>query len=149
MYTEEEYVEKARVLHEKGYNCAQAVACAFLDLVEVEEATLFAILEGFGGGMGGKEATCGAVSGAVTIASLLSSKGDVASGTKAQTYALVEPIVSSFLQQNRSLVCKDLRGTETGVILRACDLCIDDAVRLTVGALQGREYNNLEDLHGN
>ncbi|MDY0288537.1 MAG: C-GCAxxG-C-C family protein [Sphaerochaeta sp.] len=138
MHTEQQYVQRARALHEKGYNCAQAVACAFLDLVEVDEKTLFAIMEGFGGGMGGKDATCGAISGAVAIASLVSSKGDVASGTKAATYALVEPIVSAFLLENRSLVCKDLRGLETGEVLRSCDLCIDDAVRLTVQVLEGR-----------
>lgn len=136
MYTEQQYVQRARALHDKGYNCAQAVACAFLDLVEVDEKTLFAIMEGFGGGMGGKEATCGAISGAVAIASLLSSKGDVASGTKVATYALVEPIVTAFLLQNKSLVCKDLRGLETGEVLRSCDLCIDDAVRLTVQVLE-------------
>jgi len=132
MHTEREYIEKARSLNEKGYNCAQAVACAFLDQVDIDEKTLFAILEGFGGGMAGREATCGAVSGAVAIASLLSSKGDVASGTKAATYALAESIVSEFLLQNKSLVCKDLRGLETGVVLRSCPLCIEDAVRLTM-----------------
>ncbi|NBK21632.1 MAG: C_GCAxxG_C_C family protein [Spirochaetia bacterium] len=132
MYTEREYMEKAKSLNENGYNCAQAVACAFLDQVDIDEKTLFAILEGFGGGMGGREATCGAVSGAVAIASLLSSKGDVASGTKAATYALAESIVSDFLLQNKSLVCKDLRGLETGVVLRSCPLCIEDAVRLTM-----------------
>ncbi len=149
MYTEREYVKKARALNENGYNCAQAVACAFLDLVDVDEKTLFAILEGFGGGMGGKEATCGAVSGAVTILSLLASKGPVLSEIKTETYALVAPIVSAFLQQNKSLVCKDLRGLETGVVLRACDLCIEDAVRLTVKELEKREYNILEDSYGN
>ena len=131
MHTETEYVQLARSLNEKGYNCAQAVACAFLDQIDMDENSLFAILEGFGGGMGGREATCGAVSGAVAIVSLLSSKGDVASGTKAGTYALVEPLVSKFLLQNKSLVCKDLRGLETGIVLRSCDLCIEDAVRLT------------------
>ncbi len=135
MHTEEEYVHLAKSLHEKGYNCAQAVACAFLDQVTMDEKTLFAVMEGFGGGMGGRQATCGAVSGAVAIASLVSSKGDVASGTKAETYALVEPIVAEFLLQNKSLVCKDLRGLETGVVLRSCDLCIEDAVRLTIKAI--------------
>ncbi len=135
MHTETEYVQLARSLNEKGYNCAQAVACAFLDRIDMDENSLFAILEGFGGGMGGREATCGAVSGAVAIASLLSSKGDVASGTKGATYALAESIVADFLQQNKSLVCKDLRGMETGVVLRSCDLCIEDAVRLTFTAI--------------
>ncbi len=139
MHTEREYVDMARSLNDKGYNCAQAVACAFLDQVDIDENTLFALLEGFGGGMGGREATCGAVSGAVAIASLLSSKGDVPSGTKAATYALVEPIVAAFLQQNNSLVCKDLRGLGTGVELHSCALCIEDAVRLTVKVLKKRE----------
>ncbi len=135
MYTEEEYVQMALALNEKGYNCAQAVACAFLDQVDIDEKTLFAILEGFGGGMGGREATCGAVSGAVAVVSLMSSKGDVASGTKAATYALVEPVVAEFLFQNKSLVCKDLRGLETGVALRSCPLCIEDGVRLACKAI--------------
>ena len=135
MHTEEEYVQIARSLNERGYNCAQSVACAFLDQVDMDEKTLFAILEGFGGGMGGRLATCGAVSGAVAIVSLLSSKGDVTSGTKAATYASVEPIVADFLLQNKSLVCEDLRGLKTGVALRSCDLCIEDAVRLTMKVL--------------
>ncbi len=135
MYTEREYKEKARNLNESGYNCAQAVACAFLDRIDMDEKTLFAILEGFGGGMGGRLATCGAVSGAVAIVSLLSSRGDVASGTKAATYALVESLVAEFGVQNKSLVCKDLRGLETGEVLRSCDLCIEDAVHLTFEVL--------------
>ncbi|HKM07595.1 MAG TPA: C-GCAxxG-C-C family protein [Sphaerochaeta sp.] len=139
MHTEREYIEKARSLNESGYNCAQAVACAFIEQIDMDEKTLFAIMEGFGGGMGGRQATCGAVSGAVAIASLLSSKGDVASGTKAQTYALAESIVSDFLLQNKSLVCKDLRGLENGIVLRSCDLCIEDAVRLTMKVLNKRE----------
>lgn len=139
MRTEREYIEKARSLNKNGYNCAQAVACAFLDQVDMDEKSLFAVLEGFGGGMGGKEATCGAVSGAVAIVSLVSSKGDVASGTKARTYALVDSVVAEFLLQNKSLVCKDLRGLENGIVLRSCDLCIEDAVRLTVKVLEKRE----------
>ncbi len=135
MYTEREYLEKARSLNDSGYNCAQAVACAFIDQVDIDEKTLFAILEGFGGGMGGREATCGAVSGAVAVVSLLSSKGDTASGTKAATYALVESLVSEFLAQNKSLVCKDLRGLETEVVLRSCPLCIEDGVRLAFKAI--------------
>ncbi|MFA6784583.1 MAG: C-GCAxxG-C-C family protein [Sphaerochaeta sp.] len=130
------YVLRARDLHQKGYNCAQAVACAFLDKVAIDEKTLFSILEGFGGGMGGKEATCGAVSGAVAIVSLLSSKGGVEYGTKASTYALSEQIVQRFVNQNKSLVCKDLRGLETGIELRSCPLCIDDAVLLVQKVMQ-------------
>ena len=60
--------EKAIELHDRGCNCAQAVACAFAEEIGVPEETLFAAAEGFGLGMGGMEATCGAVSGAVMLA---------------------------------------------------------------------------------
>ncbi|WP_302438636.1 C-GCAxxG-C-C family protein, partial [Roseburia hominis] len=52
--------EKAIELHDRGCNCAQAVACAFAEEIGVPEETLFAAAEGFGLGMGGMEATCGA-----------------------------------------------------------------------------------------
>ena len=43
--------EKAIELHDRGCNCAQAVACAFAEEIGVPEETLFAAAEGFGLGM--------------------------------------------------------------------------------------------------
>ena len=40
-------VEKALENHGKGYNCCQAVACAYADLVGVDENLIFAAGEGF------------------------------------------------------------------------------------------------------
>ena len=54
--------EKAMELHNKGYNCAQAVACSFCEELGLEESVVFAACEGFGLGMGAMQATCGAVS---------------------------------------------------------------------------------------
>ena len=34
----------------KGYNCAQAVACTYCDLVGLSEETMYKIMEGFGSG---------------------------------------------------------------------------------------------------
>ena len=68
-------VEKAMELHKKGYNCAQAVACSFCDVVQMDEDTLFRVTEAFGGGMGGMKGTCGAISGACAVAGLLRSEG--------------------------------------------------------------------------
>ena len=39
--------------HKKGYNCAQAVACTYCDLVGVSEEEAFRSTEAFGLGMGG------------------------------------------------------------------------------------------------
>ena len=44
----------------KGYNCAQAVVCAFKDKYDLPESVLFRVSEGFGLGMGA-ESVCGAV----------------------------------------------------------------------------------------
>ena len=79
--------EKAIELHDRGCNCAQAVACAFAEEIGVPEETLFAAAEGFGLGMGGMEATCGAVSGAVMLAGFKNSCADPKNPkTKAATY---------------------------------------------------------------
>ena len=63
--TKEELIQrtqKAAKNHERGYNCAQAVACAFSDLAGMDEADLFRLTEGLGLGMGCMEGTCGAIS---------------------------------------------------------------------------------------
>ena len=53
--------EKAIALHDKKFNCCQAVACAFASEVGMDEKTVFQAGEGFGLGMGGMDATCGAL----------------------------------------------------------------------------------------
>lgn len=46
----EERAEKAVALMQKGYNCAQAVACAFAEEADTDEKTIFRVAEGFGSG---------------------------------------------------------------------------------------------------
>lgn len=127
--TLDERIDKALALRSQGANCAQAVACAFSDCVDVDEKTIFRAAEGFGHGMGDMEATCGAVSGAVLLAGLHNSRG-IEQITKASTYQLTKQIVADFAAQNGSLVCRDLKGVDTGKPLRACPDCIRDACRL-------------------
>ena len=54
--------------HDKGYNCAQAIACTYCDLVGMDEETMFKVAEGLGLGVGCMEGTCGAVTGACLLA---------------------------------------------------------------------------------
>lgn len=61
-------VDQVAEKHKSGYNCAQAVACAYCDLVGIDEETMFRMTEGLGLGMGGMEGTCGAVTAACVIA---------------------------------------------------------------------------------
>lgn len=125
-------VEKALENHKNGMNCCQAVVCAFADEVGVDENMLFKASEGFGAGMGGMECTCGAVSGAVMVAGMTSSSGDVERPvTKGATYKLSKQIVSDFEEKNGSVICKELKGLKTQKVLRSCPGCIEDAARIT------------------
>lgn len=135
--TVSERQEAAARMHAAGGNCAQAVAYALSDLVSdrIDEKTLFKVVEGFGLGMGGMEGTCGAVSGAVVIAGLMTSGGDPAKSTKKQTCQLSKEILRRFAEAHSSVRCKDLKGIETGKILCSCPVCIEDAVKIACEVL--------------
>ena len=49
----ENRVERAVTNHNRGYNCAQSVVCAYCELFGMDESAAFRLAEGFGGGMGG------------------------------------------------------------------------------------------------
>ena len=123
--------ELAINLHDKKYNCAQSVACAFAKEVGVDMEVLFRACEGFGLGMGGMNDTCGAISGAIMLASFKNSDGNLENpATKQATYALAREIVAKFEEKNKATRCRDLKGVDTGTMLRSCPGCIEDAVEI-------------------
>ncbi len=132
---DEQFLVRARDYRAKGYNCAQAVACAFLPLLSIDEIVLYKLTEGFGGGMGGAAGTCGAISGAIAAASLSISSGSIAESTKSATYSVSKEIFDTFVEKNKSSICKELRGLENGIELRSCLGCIEDAVAIAQQAL--------------
>ena len=124
-------VNKTIEKHDIGYNCAQSVACTYCDLVGMDEKTMFRLTEGLGAGMGNKEGTCGAVSAACLLAGLKNSTGNLEHpDSKLDTYKIAAQIMDEFVKQNGSVVCKDLKGMETGKPLRSCPDCICDAAAL-------------------
>ena len=68
----ESRIPKALELHRKGYNCAQAIVCAYCDLFGMDEETAYRASEAFGFGMGQME-ICGALSGACMLAGMKNS----------------------------------------------------------------------------
>lgn len=124
------YVEKALENHAKGYNCAQAVLCAFCDKVDVDEKLLHKISEGLGAGMGNRKNTCGALSGAVMLCGLVNGSGDQTKSTKSETYKLAGEIVNEFEYKCGALMCSDIKGIETGSPTVSCDECIKKAVEI-------------------
>jgi C_GCAxxG_C_C family probable redox protein len=129
--------EKAIELHNRGFNCAQAVACAFTEEIGVPEEVLFSACEGFGLGMGCMEGTCGAASGAVMLAGFKNSCGDPENpGTKGATYQLSKAILNEFEAKSGALVCKELKGIETGKAICSCPDCIMNAVEAVEKVLE-------------
>lgn len=122
--------ELAASLHAKGYNCAQAVACAFAEEAGVSDELLFKASEGFGGGMGTGDGVCGAVSALILLAGLKNSGGKENPVTKRETYKISAELIRKFEEKNGSYICNQLKGAGTGKVLRSCGGCIDDCVEL-------------------
>lgn len=122
---------KAIELHHKGYNCSQAVVCAYADLFGIDEKTAFAMSESFGAGMGGMQSTCGAVTAMLMLNGVKNSSGELTEKpTKAQTYKIAKELTARFEEKNTSSICKELKGLTGGEVLRSCDGCIEDACKI-------------------
>ncbi|WP_040197837.1 C-GCAxxG-C-C family protein [Candidatus Soleaferrea massiliensis] len=101
--------ERAYELFKRGYNCAQAVCCAFSDLIGVEEETLLKLSASFGGGFGRLREMCGAVAGMGFVLGALYSSPDPADTTaKAAHYARVQELADTFRQEHGTIVCREL-----------------------------------------
>lgn len=137
----ESRIENTIKRHDKGYNCAQAVACTYCDLLGLEEETVFRMTEGFGAGMGGMEGTCGALSGAVLLAGLKNSDGKLdAPKTKGRTYKLSKEMVKRFREACGSTVCRELKGAGKGKPIHSCEACIRDAAAIVENILFGEDH---------
>lgn len=123
--------EEAIKLHDKKYNCAQAVACAFAKETGVDEKILFQANEGFGLGMGGTQGVCGALSGAVMLAGFKNSDGNTDNpATKGSTYQLSRQMLEAFEAKTGSTICKELKGLESKKVLCSCSDCIRAGVEV-------------------
>ena len=126
-------VQKAIENHHKGYNCAQAVVCAFADVTDFTEDQLFRLSEAFGFGMG-TQGVCGAVSAMAFLAGLEKSIGadKMPETNKKESYKFVAELIRAFEDKNQTTSCARLKGEN----IRSCDGCIEDAVRILEEKLQ-------------
>ncbi len=101
--------ESIKDLSSKGYNCAQAVSCAFTDVTSVSHQDWFKLAEGFGGGIGRMQGTCGALLAAYMIVSSNASDGALHNGkSKKDTYAKIQDVHYKFVERMGSSQCKEL-----------------------------------------
>ena len=127
-----ERAEAAVAKYRNGYNCCQAVACVFADETGMDEAVLYKLGEGFGGGMGTAQGVCGAISGAAMIAGLVHSDGNTehAGQTKAKTTRSSGTMQKKFVERAKRLICRDIKTGNDGKALTSCPDCIRIATEL-------------------
>ena len=124
----EDAVEKFK----KGYNCCQAVVCAYCEELGVREEDVFRLTEGFGLGMGGLRDTCGAVTGMFLTISLANSAGDMENPrkTKMDTYGKFREAAAKYREKNGSIYCRELKNMDGPQPLPCCIQCVEDAAAL-------------------
>lgn len=108
--------EKAMELRKAGYNCCQAVVGAL-----TEDPLMITAASGFGGGMGNTQGPCGALVGAVMAA------GIKTGGTG--TSRCSRRIYDIFRERSGAVICRDLKGLDTGKVLCPCDECVRNGVK--------------------
>ena len=134
--------------HELGCNCCQAMLLAFAQEIgqrwNLDEEALMALGSGFGSGMGGMEATCGALVGAGMVVGLLNGSGisadkgseaDCCSGAEAvkpavPTVLKTRAMCAEFKEMVGALRCADIEGVQTHRPLCSCDNCVRYAIQI-------------------
>lgn len=98
-------------LHLSGYNCAQAVLCAFGDLIDVDEKQLRRAASALGGGLSGShENACGAVTGMLTAYGLIKGYDDIEDlELKKRVYGDGRTLIDRFREEFGTLTCGVLK----------------------------------------
>ena len=104
-----DHAERAKELFLEGYNCAQAVLCAFSDLTGMDTEEAARLASSFGGGMGRMREVCGTVTGAIMVLGLLRGYSDPKdAAAKKEHYHLVQEFARRFKEINGTIICREL-----------------------------------------
>lgn len=125
------------------HNCGQSLALAYCNLFDdINPKVLLKLFEGMGLGMGSTTGTCGAISAAIGILGLKYASGNLdGTTTKSNTYKLSKEIMQKFEDENGSTICRDLKGLDSGIILRDCTGCVEDSCNFLEDIL-ARDYED-------
>ena len=104
-----EHALLAKELFYKGYNCSQAVFCAFCDVTGINVDTAARLSSSFGGGLARMREVCGTVSAAAMVLGIVrgySTPGDME--LKNAHYRLVRDFAARFRERFGSINCREL-----------------------------------------
>ena len=142
-----DHAEKARALFLEGYNCAQAVMCAFDDLTGLDRETSARLACSFGGGMGRMREVCGTVSGALLVLGQLCGYSDPKDPqAKIDHYHLVQEFARRFKEINGTIICRELlsgvKRTPDYYASRPCLRHVGEAAAIVDELLRERMQDN-------
>lgn len=98
--------------YKNGCTCSQAVISAFAEDMGLSAETAYRIMEGFGGGFGGRQEVCGAFSAAVAVVSFYCSSGSMDGKSKAETYKIINRLAELYEERYGSVVCREILNGE-------------------------------------
>lgn len=133
----------AGALFTSGHNCAQAVFCAFQDMMQLDEKLALRLTSSMGGGVGRLREICGAVSGAALVLGVLYGSEDPCDAeAKKEHYARVQEVADKFREECGAIVCRELlklqeeksdptpaARTEAYYHARPCQMLVECAAR--------------------
>ena len=104
-----DHADRARELFLEGYNCAQAVFCAFEDVTGISKEEAARLAAPFGGGMGRMREVCGTVTGAFLVLGQMRGYTDPKDAeAKKEHYHLVQEFARRFKEINNTIICREL-----------------------------------------
>lgn len=100
---------KAIEFFKNSFNCSQSVLCAFSPETGLTEDASLKVACAFGAGMGRRQLTCGAVTGALMVLGMKYGKGlNDPDSFKSTTYEKSVLLMDKFRQKHGSITCKEL-----------------------------------------
>ncbi len=104
-------VERALSAFDEGFNCSQSVFSAFAPELGLGREMALRVATAFGGGMGHRGDTCGAVTGAFMVIGLRHGRVRAEdTETRDRAYSLVNRFAGEFEARRGSIVCRELLG---------------------------------------
>jgi C_GCAxxG_C_C family probable redox protein len=103
----------ANACFKSGFNCSQSFFSAFSSDYGLEQSQAYRVAAAFGGGMGRRGATCGAVTGAFMVLGLkYGAVGGADKAAREKVYGLVNQFAEKFTERNGTLLCNELLGVD-------------------------------------
>ena len=136
-------IEQAIENFHTSHNCAQAVVSVFAKENGVDANTVLHMAAGFGSGMGGKQLTCGAITGAYMALGLkYGTKNNDNVSTKTIVKEKIATFDNTFIKKHKATTCRELTGCDLStaegqeffvdnkVKDNVCSICVADAILL-------------------